>query len=219
MSESKELNINKKEHIWVERYRPKTIDAIVLPEHIKEDMRRWKADGQIPNMLLTSKTPGLGKTSMAHTIINELNAEVLFINASLHSNIDTLRNLIQGFVSTVSFDGRPKIVVLDEADYLNCLEENEEILLSSGIHIKLKDMNEGEEYSVISLNTDTSEFEEDTCRVINSKVDDVYRVTLDNGEQVTVTKDHPFMVLKDGNISTRTIEEGLDGFEIIIKTD
>jgi len=114
-----ELSINEKEHIFVEKYRPKTIDDIVLPEHMKKKLREWKADGQIPNLLLVSKAAGLGKTSLAHVIANELQAEVLFINASLHSNIDTLRDKIQSFVTTVSFDNRPKIVVLDEADGLS----------------------------------------------------------------------------------------------------
>ncbi len=116
---SKKLSISEKDYIYVERFRPKTVEDIILPEFIKKDIRQWMKDGQIPNLLLTSKTPGLGKSSLAHTLINELDAEALFINASLESNIDTLRSKILGFVSTVSFDGRPKIVVLDEADYLN----------------------------------------------------------------------------------------------------
>ena len=113
------MNLNERETLFVERFRPKTIDDIILPQKIKEDIKAWKEAGEIPNLLLTSKSPGLGKTSLAHTIINELGVEAKFINASLESNIDVLRSKILGFVSTVSFDGRPKIVVLDEADYLN----------------------------------------------------------------------------------------------------
>ena len=115
----KKLTINERETIFIERFRPKTIDEIILPEDFKNDVRKWKEEGQIPNLLLVSKKPGLGKTSLAHTIIHELNAEAKFINASLESNIDTLRSKIKGFVSTESFNGRPKIVVLDEADGLS----------------------------------------------------------------------------------------------------
>jgi len=113
------LSNNLREKVFVERYRPKTINDIILPEYIKESLREWKKEGEIPNLLLVSKSPGLGKTSLAHVIANELESEILFINASLESNIDILRDKIKGFVSTGGWDGRPKIVVLDEADGLN----------------------------------------------------------------------------------------------------
>jgi len=113
------LSVNKKEFIWIEKYRPKNIDDIVLPEAVKNDVKAWIKQGEIPNLLLSGKIPGTGKTSLCHTIIEELGADALFVNASLEANIDLLRNRIQGFVSTASFDDRPKIVILDEADFLN----------------------------------------------------------------------------------------------------
>jgi len=113
------ISKNENEKIFVERYRPKTIKDIVLPKEMKESLLEWKKEGQIPNLLLISKTPGLGKTSLAHVIANELDAEIKFINASLESNIDLLRESIKGFVTTAGWDNRPKIVVLDEADGLN----------------------------------------------------------------------------------------------------
>jgi len=113
------ITVNKREYIWEEKYRPKTLEDIVLSNELKKDIKKWKNDGEIPNLLLISKKPGLGKSSLAHVIINELNAEAKFINASLQRNIDTLRTEIQGFVSTASLEGKPKIIVLDEADYLN----------------------------------------------------------------------------------------------------
>jgi len=119
MQNMQNITTNEKEYIWVEKYRPKTINDIILPDYLKNNINKWIKDREIPNLLLISKTPGLGKSSLAHVLISELQAEALFINASLESNIDTLRHKIQGFVSTVSFDGKPKIVVLDESDYLN----------------------------------------------------------------------------------------------------
>ena len=113
------LSVNNKEFIWIEKYRPKNINDIVLPEQIKNDIKVWIKNGEIPNLLLSGKIPGTGKTSLCHTLINELNADALFVNASLEANIDLLRNRIQGFVSTASFDGKPKIIILDEADFLN----------------------------------------------------------------------------------------------------
>ena len=113
------LSINNKEYLFIEKYRPKNIDDLIVPSDLKEQMREWVKDEQIPNLLLSGRTPGTGKTSMCHTLIEETGADSLFLNASLYPNIDVLRSKIQGFVSTSSFDGNPKIVVLDEADFLN----------------------------------------------------------------------------------------------------
>ena len=113
------LSINKKEYIWIEKYRPKNIGDIILPEKTKKMIKSWLNDGEIPNLLLSGKIPGTGKTSLCHTLIEETGADAMFLNASLFPNIDILRSKIQGFVSTSSFDGNPKIVILDEADFLN----------------------------------------------------------------------------------------------------
>ncbi len=113
------ISIDKKEFIWVEKYRPKTIDSIILSKEIKNMFKKWISDEEIPNMLLVSKTPGLGKSSAAHVLINEMDAEAMFINTSLFPNIDTLRNKIHGFVTTSSFNDKPKLVIMDEFDGAN----------------------------------------------------------------------------------------------------
>ncbi len=113
------LSINNDEQILIEKYRPKNIEDLVVPEQLKKQMREWVKKDNIPNLLLSGRTPGTGKTSMCHTLITETGADAMFENASLYPNIDILRSKIQGFVSTASFDGNPKIVVLDEADFLN----------------------------------------------------------------------------------------------------
>jgi DNA polymerase III delta prime subunit len=113
------LTVDEKEYVWVEKYRPKSVDDIILPQELKKTIRGWLKDDQIPNLLLSGRTPGTGKSSLCHTLIKETGADALFLNASLFPNIDILRSKIQGFVSTASFDGNPKIVVLDEADFLN----------------------------------------------------------------------------------------------------
>ncbi len=110
------MNVVQGETIFPEKYRPKKIEDIVLPKEYKEKILQWIQNREIPNMLLISKQPGLGKTSLAHVLINEIKADALFINISLDGNIDTLRTKIQGFVSTVGFEDIPKIVVLDEFD-------------------------------------------------------------------------------------------------------
>lgn len=103
--------------IWELRYRPTTIDDCILPEATKKAISENIASGNLPNYLF-SGTGGIGKTTLAKAIAKTLDADILFINASLDGNIDTLRTTISQFVSTVSFTGGKKIVLLDEADHL-----------------------------------------------------------------------------------------------------
>lgn len=106
------------EFLWVEKYRPQTIAEIVLPSHIKATFEDIVSGGELHNMLLTG-TAGLGKTTVAKALCNELDLDFLLINGSEEGNIDTLRNKIKQFASTVSLSGGYKVVILDEADYLN----------------------------------------------------------------------------------------------------
>ena len=104
--------------LWVERYRPSTIDECILPQHLKDTFKEIVATGEVPNMLFTG-TAGLGKTTVARAICNELDLDYILINASESGNIDTLRGKIKQFASTISLQGGYKVVILDEADYLN----------------------------------------------------------------------------------------------------
>jgi DNA polymerase III delta prime subunit len=106
------------EFLWVEKYRPKTINDCVLPAHIKKTFEDIVNGGELHNMLLTG-TAGLGKTTVAKALCNELDLDYLLVNGSEESGIDTLRNKIKQFASSVSLQGGYKVVILDEADYLN----------------------------------------------------------------------------------------------------
>jgi DNA polymerase III delta prime subunit len=106
------------EFLWVEKYRPKRISDVILPDNLKNTFIKIVENKEIPNMLFTGGA-GLGKTTVAKAICNELQLDYLLVNGSEEGNIDTLRNKIKQFASTVSLQGGYKVVILDEADYLN----------------------------------------------------------------------------------------------------
>jgi|TARA_B100001094_G_C18080115_1_gene744711 DNA polymerase III delta prime subunit len=107
-----------KDFLWVEKYRPQTISETILPDEIKSSLQDMVSSGELQNMLFTG-TAGLGKTTAARALCNELNLDYIIINGSEEGNIDTLRGKIKQFASTVSLMGGYKVVILDEADYLN----------------------------------------------------------------------------------------------------
>ena len=104
--------------LWVEKYRPKTIEETILPPSLKQTFQEIVSKGELPNMLFTG-TASLGKTTVAKAICNELDLDYILINGSEEGNIDTLRGKIKQFASSVSLSGGFKVVILDEADYLN----------------------------------------------------------------------------------------------------
>ena len=106
------------EFLWVEKYRPRKIAETILPDDLKQTFQRLVDTGDLPNMLFTG-TAGLGKTTVAKALCNELNLDYIVINGSEEGNIDTLRGKIKQFASSVSLQGGYKVVILDEADYLN----------------------------------------------------------------------------------------------------
>jgi DNA polymerase III delta prime subunit len=106
------------EFLWVEKYRPKKINDTILPQQLKDTFNAIVNKGELPNMLFTG-TAGLGKTTVARALCNSLELDHIVINGSEEGNIETLRGKIKQFASTVSLQGGYKVVILDEADYLN----------------------------------------------------------------------------------------------------
>jgi len=106
------------EFLWVEKYRPQTVAETILPKPLKDTFQKIVDGGELPNMMFTG-TAGLGKTTVARAICNELRLDYIIVNGSEEGNIDTLRGKIKQFASSVSLSGGYKVVILDEADYLN----------------------------------------------------------------------------------------------------
>jgi DNA polymerase III delta prime subunit len=104
--------------LWVEKYRPRTIEDAILPAELKETFQKFIDQGNIPNLILAGSA-GVGKTTVARAMLEQLGCDYIVINGSMNGNIDTLRNDILNFASSISLSGGRKYVILDEADYLN----------------------------------------------------------------------------------------------------
>ena len=104
--------------LWVEEYRPRDIESCVLPKTLKTSLQSFVDKETLPNLIL-SGGPGVGKTTAAKAMLEQIGATYMFINGSEESGIDVLRTKIKNFASTVSLDGGKKYLILDEADYLN----------------------------------------------------------------------------------------------------
>jgi DNA polymerase III delta prime subunit len=105
--------------LWVEKYRPQKIDDCILPESLKKTFKEYVEQGELPTLLF-SGTAGIGKTTVAKALCNEIGAEFIVVNGSEEGrSIDVLRTTIKGFATTVSLTDAKKVVIIDEADYMN----------------------------------------------------------------------------------------------------
>ena len=104
--------------LWVEKYRPDKIDDCILPEAIKSTFQEFVNKGTVPNLLI-SGSAGVGKTTIAKALCKEVGCDYIVINGSDENGIDVLRGKIKNYASSVSLSGGRKVVIIDEADYLN----------------------------------------------------------------------------------------------------
>ncbi len=109
------------EHLlWTEKYRPKTIEECILPERLKTPFQEYVNQKNIPNLLLSGGA-GVGKTTVAKAMCNEIGCDYIVINGSDESGIDVFRTKIKNYASSMSLSGGRKVIIIDEADYLNDL--------------------------------------------------------------------------------------------------
>jgi len=136
--------------LWTEKYRPKTIEECILPERLKKPFQEYVTQENIPNLLLFGGA-GVGKTTVAKAMCNEIGCDFLIINGSSETGIDVVRNKIANYASSMSFSGGRKVIIIDEADYLspnaqaafrNAIEELQSIVrLSLLVTLKTKSLN------------------------------------------------------------------------------
>ena len=104
-------------YLWVESYAPSTVNDCILPENVKSTFLQYVNEKEFPNLILAGPA-GVGKTSLARALCNDIGTDLLFVNASLDRGIGDVRNTVAGFASTTSLTGEKKVVLLDEADNL-----------------------------------------------------------------------------------------------------
>ena len=102
--------------LWVEKYRPRKLTEYVGNEHLKQKVSDYLQSGDVPHLLFFGKA-GTGKTTLAKLIVNSINCDYIIINASDENNVDTVRNKVKGFGSTIGFKDM-KVIILDEFDYM-----------------------------------------------------------------------------------------------------
>lgn len=194
------------EFLWIEKWRPNTVKETVLPESIKSIFQGFVDSGNVPNLLLSGK-PGVGKTTVAKSMLRELECDYIIINCSLDRNIDTLRNEILQFASSMSFQGGRKYVILDE-----CLDENTLVsVYREGREqlIKIKDLDDKNDL-VKSFNIKTEKIEWKPFELFDKNIQDVYELEFENEEKVICTEDHKWYVLDEKNnpilVKTRNLE-------------
>ena len=187
---------NNENSLWVERYRPSGLEGYVGNEHIIQKVNIYIENNDVPHLLLHGEA-GTGKTTLAKIIVNAIDCDYLYINASDERGIDTLREKIRGFAASVGFRTW-KVVMLDE-----CLDENTLVsVLRNGEQTKIpiRDLDEHNDL-VKSWNVEKNEVQWRPFYHWDKGEQDVYEIELENGEIVVCTDDHKWYVKDtDGNL-------------------
>jgi len=182
--------MNNNEHsLWVEKHRPSKLEDYVGNEHLKSKVEGYLESGDIPHLLLYGKA-GTGKTTLARLIVNSVDCDYMIINASDENNVDTVRNKVKSFASTIGF--KPfKIIVLDE-----CLDENTLVtVLRDGEEKKIPIKNLNEQTDLVkSYNADIDQIQWRPFYLWDKGEHPVYEIELENGEVVVCTEDHKWYV-------------------------
>lgn len=179
--------------VWTEKYRPKSIEDMILGESEKEF---FSSLIDIPNNLLLVGNPGIGKSTMAKILARKFSPHsYLYINASEQGNVDTVRNLISDFISVGSIDGNPKVVILDE-----CLDQDTLVtVLSDGEMVQKKIMNVDPNNDLVkSFNFKTDRIEYRPFIKLDRGEQEVFEIEFSNDEIIVCTGDHKWYVDVDG---------------------
>ena len=197
--------------IWTEKYRPTTLENYIGNTHIKEKIQQCINNNDVPNLLLFGN-PGTGKSTICKILTNSIDCDYLWINASDENNVDTIRNKVKSFASTMGFKTW-KIVVLDE-----CLDETTPVvILRNGKEqlIQIKDLNEKLDL-VKSFNFKKNKIEWRPFNLWNKGEQDVYEIEFENNSTIICTGVHKWYVYNDVNEVIRVKTKDLHNYSEII---
>ena len=180
--------------VWFDKYRPTHADGYVFKnEDLKNQIDSWIKEQNIPHLLFSGPA-GTGKTTLSKIIVNELvvdKADVLEINASSDNSVDNIRDRITNFVSTMSFSGDMRYVILDE-----CLDENTEVVIRRNNQeqmVKIKNLNDKDDL-VKSYNVKNDRIEWKPFTLFDKGIQETLEIEFENGEVVICTPDHKWYV-------------------------
>lgn len=187
--------------LYVEKYRPTTLEGYVGNQHVIDKCKIWLEQGEIPHILLYG-TAGTGKTTLAKILANSIDSTTMYLNCSDENSVDTVREKIKNFASTMSFT-RWKVLVLDE-----CLEAGTLVtVLRAGNEIKIPIETLDQDNDLVkSFNIETGVIEWQPFYLWDKGIQDIWEIELDNGEVVRCTEDHKWFVSDS------------DGTTVVVKT-
>jgi len=199
--------------IWIEKYRPRSLDGVVGHPEITDRLKRYVAKNDLPNLLLSGPA-GVGKTASATAVARELYGEdwsehFLELNASDERGIDVVRDRIKSFARS-SFGGAEyRIIFLDEADAL-CVPPGTEVVTGYPSSPEVKPIEEVSEESepIPSVDFETNEIQSDKGKLVDSGVADFFELELEDGRTITASLTHPFFVVgEDGELIEKELQE------------
>ena len=194
---------NTENTLWVEKYRPVKLDDYIGNDHIKDKVKIYLENEDVPHLLLTG-TAGTGKTTLAKLITSNLDCDLLYINASDENNIETVREKIKSFSSSIGFR-KWRIVILDE-----CLQEGTLVtVLRKGEEVKIPIEKLDETSDLVkSFNIKTNQVEWQPFYLWNKGDHEIWEIELENGELVKCTAEHKWFVYDtDSNIIVVTTKD------------
>jgi len=209
-----------RQEIWLEKYRPQTLEDVVGQENITERLESYVERRDLPNMLFSGPA-GVGKTTSAIAVARELYGEswqeyFLELNASDERGIDVVRDRIKSFARTAFGGVDHRIIFLDEADAL-CVPPGTEVVTGypSSPEIKKIENVSADGEPIPSIDFKTNEVQSDKGRLVDSGVADFFEVELEDGREVTASLTHPFFVVgEDGKLVEKELQELAPGDEI-----
>lgn len=188
-----------KNSLWVEKYRPDTLDGYIGNDDIKEKIAKWLEEGDVPNLLL-SGTAGTGKTTLGKIVAKNLDCDLMYLNASDENSVDTVREKIKGFAVTFG-EKRWKLILLDE-----CLKHDTliTVLRSGSIEkIPISQLNPSSDL-IKTLDINSLEIEWQPFELKDQGTREIYEVELESGEIIECTENHHWYV-KDTNDNLQVV--------------